>query len=502
ISFDEPGLYLLGAMGMVLVWDVIGLKGSARVPAVALLYLGSTAVALSWFFKPPIGDLMLAGPLIMVAGALHLIFARLPELTKHESAGIYSQTQKAVGNSVAIIVRRVISQVYFESGWPGISLLGRDFSDAMRKHGIALSIEVNQFLDQELPTRSAAELTEVYGLTFDELHQLVCSELGNEMGTLVFGYSIDLLPWQNREVVAEVILSRRTWGRALNRDRIDVQAERRKPLKRVPLFVTCSDDELDVVADALQTEHFARGEVILRQGDPGDKFYIVENGKATVWQTGTDGIERKVEEKGAGQYFGEVALVSQSPRNASVRAETPLTLHSLGQADFDRLVRQYVELAHNLDRDVKHSWLLRGMPIFDELDGIELDLVAKQLQLETYKDGQVLFREGDLGDRFYIVESGQLVVTRSVNGKTIELSRRGPGDYVGEIALLQNRPRTATITCATACTLLSLEAEYFHELVAKNMQVSEVVSRTGSRRLTFIQMTDTHINQPIGQSEA
>ena len=94
------------------------------------------------------------------------------------------------------------------------------------------------------------------------------------------------------------------------------------------------------------------------------------------------------------------------------------------------------------------------------------------------------------------------MVTRSVNGKTIELSRRGPGEYVGEIALLQNLPRTATITCATECALLSLEAKYFHALVSKNMQVSEVVSRTGSRRLTYIQMTDTRINQPKGQPEA
>jgi len=501
-SFVEPGLFSIATLAVVGVWDMLGLKGSARVPAVALLYLGGTAIGLSWFYTPPIGDLRLAGTLIMVAGALHLIYARLPELTRHEANGIYSQTQKAIGVSVAIIVRRVIAQVYFESGWPGIALLGRDFSNAMGKHRIALSIDVNQFRDQELPKRSAAELTEVYGLAFDELHRLMCSELGKEMGTLVFGYGIDLLPWQNREIVAEVILSRRTWGRALNQDRMDVQAERRKPLKRVPLFVSCSDEELDVVAAALSRERFARSEVILRQGDPGDKFYIVEHGKATVWQTGADGIERKVDEKGAGQYFGEVALVSQAPRNATVRAETPVVLFSLGQEDFDRLVRQYVDLAHNVDKDVKHSWILRGMPIFDELDGYELDHLAEQLQPETFKAGQVLIHEGDLGDRFYIVESGQLVVTRSVNGKTIELSRRGPGEYVGEIALLQNLPRTATITCATECALLSLEAKYFHALVSKNMQVSEVVSRTGSRRLTYIQMTDTRINQPKGQPEA
>ena len=120
---------------------------------------------------------------------------------------------------------------------------------------------------------------------------------------------------------------------------------------------------------------------------------------------------------------------------------------------------------------------------------------------ETYQAGQVLFHEGDLGDRFYIVESGQLVITRSVNGKTVELSRRGPGEYVGEIALLQNRPRTATITCASECALLSLEAEFFHALVSKSVQVSDVVSRTGSRRLSFVEIADARFSRSIEQPE-
>jgi len=388
------------------------------------------------------------------------------------------------------------------SGWPGITLLGHDFTRTMYKNRVDLSIEVNQFRDQELPKRSAAELTEVYGLAFDELHRLVCRELGNEMGTLAFGYGIDLLRWQNREIVAEVILSRRTWGRALNQEMVDEQAERRKPLKRVPLFSSCTDEELDKVASALKTERFAVGEAILSEGDSGDKFYIVKRGKATVWQTDDEGVERKVDEKGPGQYFGEVALVSQAPRNATVRAETPLSVFTLEQEDFDRLVRQYVDLAYQVDSNVKHSWILRGMPIFDELDSCDLDLLAEQLQVETFKAGEVVFHEGDPGDKYYIVESGQLVITRAQNNETVELSRRGSGDYVGEIALLENRPRTATITCSVDSTLLSLEGRYFHELVSKNMQVSEVVSRTVSRRLSFVEMADERFSRSIEKLES
>ena len=502
VSFVDPDLIIMTALVTVSVWVLFALRGSARVPAMALMFLGGIFIGLSWLFMPPFGDLKLVGSLTLIAGALHLVYARLPELSAYETESIHSQTQKAIADSVAIIVRRIIAQVFFESGWPGVAFLGRDFSAAMRRNGIALSIQVNKFYDQELPKRSAAELTEVYGLAFDELHILLCRELGREMGSLTFGYGIDLLPWQNREVVVEVILSRRTWGLTLSQEMRDLQTEHRKFLKRVPLFVPCSDEELDRVAAVLKRERFAVGEVILHQGDPGDKFYIVEHGKATVWQTGDDGIEREVDEKGPGQYFGEVALVSDAPRNATVRSETPLVLLSLEQAEFDLLVRQYVDLAEQVDRGVKYGWLLRGMPIFDELDSQELDQLVERLQLESFEAGEVLFEEGDVGDKFYIVESGQLVVTRSVNGKVVELSRRGAGEYVGEIALLQNRPRTATITCAVDSTLLSLEAEHFHELVSGHVQVSEVVKRTGSRRLTFVQRAGRRFSPSIQHVEA
>jgi len=141
------------------------------------------------------------------------------------------------------------------------------------------------------------------------------------------------------------------------------------------------------------------------------------------------------------------------------------------------------------------------LPIFDELDSRALDQFARRMERETYQGGQVLFHEGDPRDKFYIVESGQLVVTRSVNGDTVELSRRGAGDYVGEIALLQDLPRTATITCEENTVLLSLKAEYFHELVSKSMRVSEMVLRTGSRRLTFVQIAEKRMEQSTGLPE-
>jgi CRP-like cAMP-binding protein len=77
----------------------------------------------------------------------------------------------------------------------------------------------------------------------------------------------------------------------------------------------------------------------------------------------------------------------------------------------------------------------------------------------------------------------------------VEISRREPGEYFGEIALLQNRPRTATITASVDTGLLSLRAEQFQELTSHFMQLSATISRTGSRRLSFVEAASSKTSQ-------
>ena len=74
---------------------------------------------------------------------------------------------------------------------------------------------------------------------------------------------------------------------------------------------------------------------------------------------------------------------------------------------------------------------------------------------------------------------------RRFGARARELSRLGPGEYVGEIALLQNSPRTATITASVDSTLLSLQAQYFHEFIMDFMQLGQALSRASSRRLSL-----------------
>jgi putative peptide zinc metalloprotease protein len=482
-------LSLIGLVSLVVVgsWSVLSLLGSARLPAASLFFLGSILIVLTSINIIPLQGINVSGLLLMSVGGLHLVHARLPKLSSYVIPQISSHTPIVIRQSVGNLVRRVISQVFFETGWRGVIMLGQEFTSTMQKQGVNLSITANHFEDKYLEQRSVDELTYVYGIAFDELHRLVSQTLGRRMATLSFAYGIDLLPWQYREVVAELILSRQPWGLDLNQEIVDARIHRRKLLKRVPLFVNCSQEELDRIAAHLRSERFAAGETVIRQGDQGDKFYIIEAGNVTIWQVKPDSEEEFIVKGGPGQYFGEVALVTNAVRNATVRAETPLTLLSLRKQDFDRLVRRYVSLESQMSANVRYSWLLRGMPIFDELDSRQLDHLAERLESERFNAGEVVVKVGDPGDKFYIVESGELIVIQEKNGEMVEISRRGPGEYVGEIALLQTQARTATLIAAKDTNLLSLKAGHFQELVSSVFGVGQKLALTGSRRLTFLE---------------
>lgn len=108
-------------------------------------------------------------------------------------------------------------------------------------------------------------------------------------------------------------------------------------LQRNALFKNLSPGTMAEVADKVELERFAVGEVVIRQGDPGDKLYVIRSGKAEV-STSKDGEVRQVATLEAGDFFGEAALISGEPRNATVRAAEPLEVYTLGKDDFRRVI--------------------------------------------------------------------------------------------------------------------------------------------------------------------
>jgi MFS family permease len=111
-------------------------------------------------------------------------------------------------------------------------------------------------------------------------------------------------------------------------------------------------------------------------------------------------------------------------------------------------------------------------PIFAGLPTPRLEVAARELTEVPMAAGDVVIRQGDAADRFYLVADGELRVTQTRDAKPVELRRLGPGDVFGEIGLLNRSPRTATVTALSDGRLLALDGDAFLELVSSGPGLS------------------------------
>ena len=122
-----------------------------------------------------------------------------------------------------------------------------------------------------------------------------------------------------------------------------VDQESTQLLKRVPLFSDLDNRELEQVADSMKRRQFAAGQEIAREGESGVGFFVIQDGNATV---SVHGDERR--RLGPGDYFGEIALIAQGARTATVTAESDLTALGMTFWDFRPLVEGNASIAWKL----------------------------------------------------------------------------------------------------------------------------------------------------------
>lgn len=114
-------------------------------------------------------------------------------------------------------------------------------------------------------------------------------------------------------------------------------------LRRVPLFAGLGRHELRSIASVASRRVVPAGEIACREGDPGDEFFVIDAGRVRVAQHG-----RVLREMGAGEFFGELALLDRGPRSATVTAITDASLTVLREQDFAMLIDEIPAIAHKL----------------------------------------------------------------------------------------------------------------------------------------------------------
>lgn len=213
----------------------------------------------------------------------------------------------------------------------------------------------------------------------------------------------------------------------------DSLVKRAKWLRQVEILASLSERQLALLAGVLQAVTFTDNENIIRQGDVGDTFFIVEEGNVSCQIEGPRGFKpfdgmkdhTEVAVFGPGDYFGEMALLSDMPRNASIFAKGDVKCLCLGRQDFDSMLGPLTDV---LDRNSRIR-ILKTIPAFVNKSPEALDYAVSQLEIKAFQDGQCIFRQGDTAMAFYIVKSGCV--------KLIKKRQDGANNLVTEEFLLK-----------------------------------------------------------------
>jgi len=296
-----------------------------------------------------------------------------------------------------------------------------------------------------------------------------------------------------------------------------VEAER---LLELPVFKNVSGTFLELNRGAIVERTFRRGEVVCREGEFGSTAFYILDGKAQVsigspiahvkTQGGATGwfskltsrlagraedqreeeasqkfipidapvdlaYENPVAELGPGDLFGEMTCLSFYPRSATVRALTDCRMFEMLRNVLD-ILQKNKNFKTQLERTYRQRALashLRGVPIFASLTDEFIEGLRDRVELVRYSPGQVICRQGDPADSFYLVRIGFVKVSEFYPGGELVLAYLSRGNYFGEIGLLGGGVRTATCTALDHVEVVRINGEDFERMVQQFPAVRE-----------------------------
>ncbi|XP_064457527.1 cGMP-dependent protein kinase, isozyme 1-like isoform X2 [Ornithodoros turicata] len=217
--------------------------------------------------------------------------------------------------------------------------------------------------------------------------------------------------------------------------------------------------QLREIVDCMYPQLLEAGTLVIREGDVGSHLYVSAEGELEVEKE-----ERVLGRMGPGKAFGELAILYNCTRTASVKAVTTAKVWVL-----DRRVFQAIMMKTGLQRQEENIQFLRSVPLLQTLSNEILAKMSDVLEVDFYPPGVYIIRQGTSGDTFFIISHGNVKVTKRVPGcpnREEEIRTLGRGDYFGEQALLREDKRTANVvSLEPGVECLALDRDSFIQLI-------------------------------------
>jgi cAMP-dependent protein kinase regulator len=239
------------------------------------------------------------------------------------------------------------------------------------------------------------------------------------------------------------------------------------PLPQLPLFGALKPEPLTHLLAAIRMEEVSGDNEIVRQGEAGDEAFVVARGLLKVTRAqGAD--ETVLAHLGPGAIFGEMALMSSSPRSATVSALEPAQLLVLARKELETAAQSAPQISQELSvfcrgrmqaNLVRQARVLSGLPVPKRIE------LLSQLESRFFERGQLLIEREQEADRIYLIASGAVSVSIPEGTDRLVLATLGAGDVVGEISMILRKPSSADVTALSAAVAFEISRDKLRELM-------------------------------------
>src|SRR5438045_8134479 len=231
-------------------------------------------------------------------------------------------------------------------------------------------------------------------------------------------------------------------------------------LRRSSVFRFLSDDHFGAIEPLLQEEHYDFGDVIVKQDDQADSFYVLTRGRARALKIKPNGEEIPLGVLKPGDSFGEAALAEGGTRNATVRCSTGVDVLRIDRDDFLELIGRVPELKQFVETTGRNRALQSFLYQFSNFGRLPITVLRNMMDRitpVTFEQGKLIIREGDDAGPLYTLQKGRARAFIGVDGTERNLAFYREGDFFGELSILNSSPRAASVQAFRDCELLSLE---------------------------------------------
>ena len=244
------------------------------------------------------------------------------------------------------------------------------------------------------------------------------------------------------------------------------------------MFSALDEKEKDIVIDAMEERKVEMNEVVIQEGDQGDCLYVVGSGTlfcTKIFPGNQDPTFLKTYQPG--EAFGELALLYNAPRAATITANETSVLWKLDRDTFNHIVKGAAQ-----KRREKYEAFLESVSIFETMEPYERSKLADAFVEHKFKKDDMIIKEGEAGNDLFLLQEGTAIATKSIYPgqppqKVMEYKQ---GDFFGERALLKSEPRAANVVATSDCIMVSMDRHSvkrllgpLEELLKRNFEIYE-----------------------------